>query len=235
MGASPRPAWLPSRKLCRSWAVILGTSCPNRIPPCPLVCRASSAWDLVLHPPWPHTPRGGTASPGDSGVPSLGVPRLRAVWGSVPLEQHLPHRGPRWGAWSCLLAARGVGDVPPVLTHPHTPGASGKGYQLSSSPPKCHRCPRQGGELTAPPCCSSKPPQRRAKQLPGLALPWVLLKWSRELLTAPLGGCGLRRGLCTPRWAGARCRMGLRGGPSKGSDRKVRVVGRGCSSVHQGT
>lgn len=115
VGASPCLAWLPSRKLCRSWAVILGTSCPNRIPPCPLACRASSAWDLVLRSPG-HTP-----SPGDSGVPSLGVLRLRAVWGSVPLEQHLLHRGPRWGAWSCLLAARGVGDVPPRAdTHPHT-------------------------------------------------------------------------------------------------------------------
>lgn len=191
----------------------MGTSCPNRIPPCPLACRASSVWDLVLHPPG-HTPLGwarpalGTAVSPPSGCSGCGQFGAVSLWSSTSrTEGHAGVPGAvcwRLGVW---------GTSPPVLTHTHTPGASGKGYQLASSPPKCHRCPRRGGELTAPSCCSSKPPQRRAKQLPGLALPRIPLKWSRELQTAPLGGCGLRRGLCTPRWAGARCRMGLRGGP----------------------
>lgn len=88
-----------------------------------------------------------------SGCSGCGQFGAASLWSSTSrTEGHAGVPGAvcwRLGVW---------GTSPPVLTHTHTPGASGKGYQLSSSPPKCHRCPRPGGELTAPPCCSSKPP-----------------------------------------------------------------------------
>lgn len=183
VGASPHPARLPSRKLYRSWSVILGTSCPNRIPPCPLARRAGSAWDLVLRPPG-RTPRGwmqpalGTSVSPPSGCSDCGQLGAASLWSNTSGTKG--HAGVP-GAVCWWLGLWGM-SPPPVLTHTHLvpPG------KVISYPP---RLPNVTVVLDgavrsrSPLAIHSSPPQ-----LPGLALPWVPLKWSRELLTAPMGG-----------------------------------------------
>lgn len=112
-GSQPSPGLASQQEALQKLVRHFGHLLPKPHPSLPACSQSRQRVGPGAASPWPHTPRVDAASPGDIGVPSLRVLRLRAAWGSVPLEQHLWHQGPRWGAWSCLLVARAVGDVPP--------------------------------------------------------------------------------------------------------------------------